>query len=165
MGGVSSHFVEGVHQVERNTDQGKQIPEERLFLVSIGLQPASHEGNTFTIPDLVDRVIDTMRGAGLSESAVESFLSHVSEYGSDYGAGYDHGAQAEDTAYSGKFFTTFFRAYDMTDEGVQVLRRQDVTARAHVDVNSVRFRVDLPIAISVGNPIVGANQVAEAILR
>jgi hypothetical protein len=52
----------------------------------------------------------------------------------------------------------------MQDHAIQVLRRQDVTARAHVDVGSVKFRIDLPPAISAENPMVGANQVALAIL-
>lgn len=163
-GKASSHLIEGIHQVERNTGSGDHQPEDRLLVVSIGVQSATPGGNAFTIPGLVDRIIERMREAGLTETAVGKFLSHVSEYGSGFG-GYNHDTQVSDLAYARGFLTTFFRAYDMADEAIQVLRRYDVTARTHVDVGSVRFRIDLPAAMSAGNPIVGANQVAEAIFQ
>ncbi len=164
-GNASSHIIEGIHQVERNTGSREDRLESLLLLVSIGVQSAKPEGNAFTIPGLVDRIIERMRGTGSTEAAVGKFLSHVSEYGSSFGGGYDHGTQASHPAYAGGFLTTFFRAYDMADEAIQVLRRHDVTTRTHVDVDSVRFRIDLPAAMSAANPTVGANQVAEAILQ
>lgn len=163
-GNSSSHIIEGVHQVERNTDPVDGQFEDRLLLVSIGVQPSAVGGIAVTIPGLVDRIIDRMRGAGSNETAVVKFLSHLSEYGNDSGGGYEHGAQTSNPAYAEGFLTTFFRAYDMADDAVQVLRRQDVTVRAHVDVGSVKFRIDLPPAIGIGNPIVGANQVAAAVI-
>jgi len=164
-GNASSHIIEGVHQVERKTVSGDDQVEDRLLLVSIGVQTGTGESNAVTIPGLVNRIIERMRGAGSSEFAVSRFLSRISEYGSDSGGGYNHDTQSLDPAYGEGFLTTFFRAYDMVDVAVQVLRRQDVTVRAHVDVGSVSFRIDLPTAISAGNPIVGANRVADAILQ
>jgi len=162
---TSSHIIEGVHQVERDTVSRDGQPEDRLLLVSIGVQTGTREHNAISIPALVDRIIDRMRGAGSEDVVVGQFLSRLAEYGADSGSGYDHGTQESDPAYSRGFLTTFFRAYDMADGAIQVLRRQDVTVRAHVDVRSVKFRIDLPTAVSAGNPIVGANQVADAILQ
>lgn len=164
-GNTSSHFIEGLHQVERSTVSGDRQLESQLFLVSIGVQMGTREDNAISIPGLVDRIIERMREAGSNDVAIGRFLSRLSEYGSDSGGGYSHGTQRSDPAYAEGFLTTFFRAYDMADQAVQVLRRQDVTVRAHVDVGSVRFRIDLPTATSAGNPIVGANQVADAILQ
>lgn len=160
----SSHPVEGVHQVERSDGSDGGAPEDRLFLVSIGLQPAEPGGNAFTIPQLVDRIIARAEGVGAGGSVVDKFLAHVAEYGANSGGGYEHGTQVPDPSYTTPFLTTFFRAYDMSDSAVEVLRRDDVAAHHHVDVSSVRFRVELPITVSLGNPVVGANQVAQVIL-
>ncbi|WP_426308669.1 PD-(D/E)XK motif protein [Cellulosimicrobium sp. E-16] len=165
-GGVaSSHLVEGVHQVELadGTSGGTTI-ETRLYLVSIGLQAASSGGNAFTIPHLVDRVVARMTSASLNDDAVNTFLSRLSEYGGVPNGGYDHAAGAGDLAYATPYLVTFFRAYNMADPAVRVLRRHDIVDHAHVDVGSVKFRVDLPITISAGNPVSGANQVARAII-
>jgi hypothetical protein len=156
---VSSHLVEGIHQVERGDGSDGGAPEDRLYLVSIGLQPAKPGGNAFTIPQLVDRVIARMSG-----SIAERFLAHVTEYGGTPGGGYEHGSQAADSSYMTPFVTSFFRAYDMSDNFVEVLRRDDVAIRRHVNASSVKFRVELPLTVSLGNPVVGANQVAQAIL-
>ena len=131
--------------------------------MSIGLQPAEAGSNSFTIPQLVNRIIARIEGAGAGGSVVSKFLAHVAEYGAKLGGGYEHGAQVS-PSYTTPFLTSFFRAYDMSDSAVEVLRRGDVAVRHHVDVNSVRFRMDLPITASPGNPVVGANQVAQAIL-
>ena len=52
----------------------------------------------------------------------------------------------------------------MSDPGVEVLRRDDVVPHPHVEIPSVRFRVNLPPVISSQNPINGANQIARSIL-
>jgi hypothetical protein len=160
----SSHLVEGIHQVERSDGSGSGAPEDRLFLVSIGLQSAEPGGNAFTIPQLVDRIMARMDGAGAGRSVADKFLAHVAEYGGSPVGGYEHGSQAPHASYTTPFLTTFFRAYDMSDTAVEVLRRDDVAVHHHVDIGSVRFRVELPITASLGNPVVGANQVARFIL-
>lgn len=161
---TSSHLISGIHQVDRSDGFDGRTPEERLFLVSVGLQPAMAEGNTFTIPQLVDRVINRIERARCGESVVEMFLAHVAEYGASWGGGYEHGRVAPDSAYAMPFLTAFFRAYDMADTAIDVLRRPDIMTRQHIDANSVRFRVELPTIASLGNPVVGANQVARVIL-
>ena len=164
MGASSSHHIAGVHQVELNDGSGGSSPEDRLFLVSIGLQIGTAGGNGFTLPQLVDRIIGHMTTAGLPDSAVQTLLFRISEYGDGAAGGYNHATQAADSVYSATFLTSFFRAYNMVDSAVQVLRRADVTAHPHVAVDSVRFRVDLPVAVSAGNPTIGANKVADTIL-
>lgn len=162
-GNASSHLVEGVHQVERDEDGD----EERLFLLSIGLQRAeSSASNSFTVPGLVERITMRMADIGATSRAIERFVAHVSEYGASSWVGYDHTTQAADPTYSIAFLTTFFRAYDMDDAAIGVLRRHDVAEFRHVADSSVRFRVSLSASgpISAGNPVEGANQVARTIL-
>jgi len=160
---TSSHLVEGVHQVERHDGSDGGVPEERLFLVSVGLQTSETDGNSFTIPQLVDRVIARLHESGLS-GKVDKFLRRLSEYGAGSGRGYDHNTDRDEPGYASPFVTTFFRAYNMDDSAIEVLRRDDVAIHHHVDPSSVSFRVDLPVAVSFGNPINGANQVARSIL-
>lgn len=162
-GSASSHLVEGVHQVERD----EEGDEHRLFLLSIGLQRADSDvGNSFTMPSLVERITVRMADVGAPFPTIERFVAHVAEYGASSGIGYNHTTQATDPAYSTRFLTTFFRAYDMDDTAVKVLRRHDVAAFQHVADESVRFRVNLSAngLISAGNPINGANQLAAILL-
>jgi len=161
---TSSHLVEGTHQVERSNGSDGGEGEDRLLLVSVGLQPAESGGNAFTIPQLVDRIIERMQEASLEAAVVEKFLNHVAEYGAGSGGGYEHNALNPDQSYSQPYLTGFFRAYDMSDNAVEVLRRDDISIHHHVDVSSVRFRVELPAAVSPNNPVLGANQVADVIL-
>ena len=161
---TSSHLVHGVHQVEPDSGDGTGHAEDRLILVSIGLQPATPDGEGFTIPMLVDRIVGRLEAVGRGDLTSE-FLLHVAEYGSESGFGYTHPAMADESAFKAPVVTTFFRGYDMADPLIEVLRRDDITAHHHVDVGSVQFRVDLPVAVNGSlNPIAGANQVAKTIL-
>ena len=111
----------------------------------------------------MDRILARMLEAH-ARSGVDNFLAHVAEYGANSGVGYEHGSKISDSSYATPFLTSFFRAYDMSDSAIGVLRRADVVIRHHVDVNSVRFRVELPTTAGPGNPIAGANQAAQLIL-
>ncbi|WBM80903.1 PD-(D/E)XK motif protein [Cryobacterium breve] len=159
---TSSHLVQGVHQVELNDGEDGGVPEDRLYLVSIGLQATATGGNSFSIPQLVVRIIERMEATGCGGDVLK-FLSRTSEYGVESGGGYDHNTMSEDPIYGTSFQTSFFRAYDMSDEAVEILRRDDIAVRHHVDVSSVRFRIDLPVTARTDNPVSGANQVAEAV--
>ena len=161
---TSSHLVEGTHQVERSDGSDGSGGEDRLLLVSIGLQPVESGGNAFTIPQLVDRIIERMEEASLGNAVIEKFLSRVAEYGAGSGVGYEHNALTPDPSYLKPYLTAFFRAYNMSDSAIEVLRRDDVAVHHHVNVDSVRFRVELPTFVSPANPVVGANQVADVIL-
>lgn len=160
---TSSHPVQGVHQVEPANGEDGGVAESRLVLVSIGLKPAEPGDDSFTIPQLVDRITSRLVQAGHHELSGR-FLSRVSEYGSWSGMGYDHRAMTDDPTFAVPYVTKFFRGYEMTDPAIDVLRRDDVDSHHHVDAGSVRFRVDLPLAVSAGNPVQQPNQVARAIL-
>ncbi|MFC4224244.1 PD-(D/E)XK motif protein [Lysinibacter cavernae] len=161
---ASSHLVEGTHQIEPNDGLSGGLTEGRLLFVSIGLEPAEQEGNVFTIPQLVDRIICRVEETSHGQATVEKFLNYLIEYGNSEGGGYEHKALAPDPKYATPFLTKFFRAYDMSDAGIEVLRRDDIVAHRHVDANSVRFRVELPTTVSPSNPVAGANQVADYVL-
>lgn len=161
-GVVSAHFVEGVHQIERDES------ENRLILVSIGLQSMdAADGNGFTIPQLVERISTRMSDTEVAAPEIERFQRHVAEYGISFGSGYDHALQPPDPAFTVPFSTTFFRAYDMDDAAIGVLRSHDIAAFKHVIDGTVRFGVDLSAhgRINTGNPVEGANQVAKLVLE
>lgn len=159
----SSHVVQGVHQIEPSNDVDDGDPESRMLLVSVGLQPADAGASSFSIPGLVKRVLDRLEGSG-NPGLQKAFLANVAAYGSESGFGYDHTTMADDAPFTSSFVTTFFRGYDMSDPGIEVLRRDDVLTHAHVEVQSVKFRINLPSVVNSQNPITGANQVARSIL-
>lgn len=161
----SSHHIAGVHQVERNDGSGGSVPEDRLFLISVGLQSATTGDDALTLPQIVDRIVEHMEAGGLPDSAIQTLLFRIREYGGGDVGGYDHVTQASDPAYGTPYLTRFFRAYDMDDVAIKVLRRADVIAHPYVAVDSVKFRIDLPVTVSAGNPITGANQVADTVLK
>ncbi|BCW39600.1 hypothetical protein StoSoilB3_11350 [Arthrobacter sp. StoSoilB3] len=134
------------------------------MLVSIGLQQAASGISAFSIPQLVDRILMRAAESHTDDVVQERFLTHVAEYGEEAGIGYRHSTEANNPSYSLSFHVGFFRCYEMGDEAIRVIRRDDVTMCQHVDVASIRFRVDLPNAVSLDNPIIGATRVAQAIL-
>ena len=160
---TSSHAVHGVHQIEpaAATDDGPG--ESRLLLVSIGLQQTDPNVPALSIPSLVENIVARLTVSGAS-GLVDEFLKRVAMYGSESGIGYEHATMAKEAPFTTTFSVTFVRGYDMADPAVEVLRRDDVVAHQHVDVQSLSFRVDLPATISLNNPIAGARRVAEAIL-
>ncbi|OBB25331.1 hypothetical protein A5792_28490 [Mycolicibacterium peregrinum] len=164
-GSASTHDIQGTHQVELADGVGGGQPESALYLVSIGLQETVRHGNSFTVPDLVDQVVERLVEVGRADVA-DIFLGRVREYGSGAGFGYDHRTMRDDPTFARSFVVTFVRAYDMSDEGISVLRRPDVAAKQHVDSGSLRYSVELPAQISGDlNPVVGLNQTAITILR
>jgi hypothetical protein len=86
---TSSHMMQGVHQVELADGEDGGVAETALILVSIGLRPAEFGDDSFTIPQLVERINSRLKDAGRQDLAA-TFLAHVSEYGSWSGLGYDH---------------------------------------------------------------------------
>lgn len=157
-GPTSTHSIQGIHQVEPDTDNG----EDRLFLLSVGMRPIDPHPNTVTLPGLVDRILSRLTAAGVEP---DTFLVRLREYGAAAGFGYDHASMREDPAFTAAFEVGFARAYDMTDENVAVIRSDDVAEHQHVNPRSLRFAVQLPVTVSGDiNPIVGLNQAAAAIL-
>lgn len=160
---TSSHFVQGVHQLEPYSNTENQLGEERLLLASIGLQESKESANAFNVPQLTRRIVDRLQATGHS-GGVDAFLSNVAAYGSETGFGYHHLTMAGDAPFTTWFTPTFVRAYNMSDPSVQVLRHEDLVAYQHVDLQSVVFQIDLPASISVTNPANGLFSVATAIL-
>lgn len=159
----SSHMVQGVHQVEASAISGDEPGEDRLLLVSIGLADASPSSNTFSIPMLVNRILDRLIETG-NAALADVFLQHVAVYGSESGFGYSHQTMSRDAPFTNCYATTFCRGYDMRDPNIEVLRHDVIAAHHHVDLRSVRFTINLPSVVSGQNPVNGANQVARGIL-
>lgn len=142
---VSSHHIEGVHQVEPGHGVGG-APESTLVLVSVGLQwRTSDAGQSMTLPALVEAILDRLRDASSGDETVaRAFLDGVRAYGTIGGPGYDHARDARRPRYAQPFGVTFTRGYDMGDPTVQVLRSDDIRQRPSTELQSVRFRVNLP---------------------
>lgn len=161
---TSSHHIQGTHQVELDDGLSGGEQEAGLYLVSVGLLATLAHENSFTVPSLIERILERLNVVGRPDVA-STFLAHVREYGSESGFGYDHPTMSGDAAFLRSFAVSFVRAYDMTDPNVAVLRRSDVIAHQHVDANSLTYVVDLPPRVSGDlNPVVGLNQAALTIL-
>lgn len=160
---TSNHAIQGIHQVEPVPATDADTGEDRLIFVSVGLREAEPEVPAVSIPSLVNSLLDRLSTAG-TEGAIMNFLTHVSVYGSESGIGYEHSTMAKDAPFTTQFAVTFIRGYDMGDPGVEVLRREDVIAHQHVDIQSLNFRVDLPAVIKFDNPVVGIRRVVDTIL-
>jgi hypothetical protein len=165
----STHEIQGLHQLELvdNLESGEL--EKRLFLVSVGIEWA-HEpsSNTYTLPFIVDSVLDRLRVATSDESfrvESEKFLSNVASYGVDGEAGYDHRAMSERIGFLRPLIVRFVRAYDMSDDRIEVLRFDDLTGFRHVVRESLTLQISLPSHVHGNvNPTSGLNQAAGMIM-
>lgn len=160
---TSSHAIHGVHQIEPAPATDDAPGEARMLLVSVGLRQADPNVPALSVPFLVESIVARLTVSGTS-GMVDEFLKRVAMYGSESGIGYEHATMAKEAPFTTPFNVTFVRGYDMADPAVEVLRRDDVVAHQHVDVQSLTFRVDLPATISLDNPVAGVRRVAEAIL-
>lgn len=160
---TSSHAVQGVHQIEP-TQATDEVPgEDRLLLVSVGLQRSEPSANSFSVPQVVRRLVDRLESTG-NGGAVDDFLARIAAYGSESGFGYHHATMSNDAPFTTSFTPSFVRGYDMGDTAVEVLRRDDVVTHQHVDAQSVSFRINLPATINLHNPVTGIQRVAQLIL-
>lgn len=160
---TSSHTIHGIHQIEPAPAADDDTGEARLLLISVGLHEAEPDVPALSIPALVESILERLNATGAGALS-EEFLKHVAVYGSESGIGYDHTTMAHEAPFTTPFTVNFIRGYDMGDSAVEVLRRDDVVAHQHVDVESLTFRVDLPATIKLDNPVAGARRVAELIL-
>lgn len=161
---ASSHQIHGLHQIELRDGADGGDRESILYLVSIGVQWAS-EGDTFSVPALVDSIVSRIQAAGRPDM-VDMFLAHVCDYGASSGTGYDHRSMSQDQRFARSFIVRFVRGYDMTDPNIQVLRSPEVLTHVHVALRSVAYRLDLPATVTGNlNPIVGLHAVANALVR
>jgi hypothetical protein len=160
---TSSHIVQGTDQVEPALGDDTTPGEDRLLLLSVGLQLSTPSQNSFTVPQLTGRIAERLEATGNS-GQVNDFLAHVAEYGAESGLGYRHATMAADAPFQAEFTPAFVRGYDMGDPAVQVIRRNDVVTHQHVDAGSLSFRIDLPATVSLGNPVDGLQRIADVIL-
>lgn len=162
--GNSTHEVQGVHQIEPARDYTKNPAESGLILVSLGARYGSPHENSHSVAGLVEAIVHRLMHAG-AEDRTSLFLSRVREYFAEHGLGYDHSTMSDEPAFSRAIELVFARGYDMADEAVLVPRRSDLVPFAHVDLSSVRYKVDLPVTVNGNlNPTVGLQQVARRIL-
>jgi hypothetical protein len=147
-GSRSDHRVSGVRQVDplRNATDD---PVEQLYLLSIGLTPASQDEDPSATVSLPASVDDALRFLGPSSNpdrrteAQQMLLSRIAEYGNGP-LGYDHDVMRSWPAYSITFRQGFIRVYDMNDEGVHVLRMRQLDSCDAVPSASVSFDISLP---------------------
>lgn len=139
----SSHRFSGLHQIERNSDEG------RLLLFSVGFHSNTSDG--LSIANTVSRIVKLLQQCGVK--GLESrFLEAVKSYGAEYGLGYDHTAMAEHHIYATRFAMAFTpRLYDLDDDSMRLLRRKDVTG-TFVRADDLAFSLELPQLIAPGNP-------------
>ncbi len=169
---VSSHQVEGVHQVERIDHAEGGGEEGALFLVSIGVQWLTdvNDGDlSYSLPEIVESIVERVREAlshlEQTEALADVFLDHVAQYGNDLDVGYDHRTMADSSVFARRFTVLFSRCYDMSDPAIEVLRSEDLIPFSHVDAESVRFRVVLPPRVRGDvNPIVGLHASADRLI-
>ena len=163
VGAASRHPVQGVHQVE--VGHGVHgVVENEFFLLSIGIAPASAQDGS-SLPQIVDRIVDRVIGAGCSDDLASTFIARVCSYGGERAIGYDHNSMAGDVVFQQPWRASFARVYDMTDPAVSVLRSDDVAPRGDVVLDSVRFTVSLREHVTGDlNPIVGLQRGVKAML-
>lgn len=155
-GSASVHHIQGFHQIELGVSVDA-TPETHLFLLSVGIDWLPARANVGrSIPELVDSILKALAGADLQDA----FLSRLKQYGGDAAIGYDHLSQRDSPRYARRFQARFERLYDVTDERLHLLRRQDAAGAVDVDIDSINFRVSLPDKVRGDlNPVTGMSAV------
>ncbi|WP_440103847.1 PD-(D/E)XK motif protein [Glutamicibacter mishrai] len=159
----SVHHIQGVHQVDPEVLNVEQGMERHLRLASIGLQVAPESGESFSIPTLVDRIIQRL-STHSNELTINTFLGRLAEYGAESGNGYDHRRDRENQRFSTHFNVAFFRLYDLNDRNIELLRYSDLQPFTNVVGNSVKYLITLPTTVTSMNPLTGANLAARSVL-
>jgi hypothetical protein len=166
----SVHWISGIHQVDPHRDANGN-PTEALFLLSIGLEVAGEDdfvNGSITLPAIIEESLRLLAvaGSGRRSDAQQLLLDRVREYGG-VSLGYDHDTMSTWPAYAQQFRQEFWRAYNMTDDRVEVIRVRDVQGCSAVSIDSIQFEVNLP-AVVYGdlNPRTDLDQFArEAVAR
>ncbi len=148
-GAQSRHHFSGVHQLEAQRLGGVQI--ERLSLLSLGLSETESGGQS--LPDLVEDLISLLQSDGLAGgSAQRQLLAMIGAYGEAGTAGYDHDRARHWQIYQRRFAIDFGRLYDISDDEVRLLTREQIEDTFAV-VESVSFSLLLPDRITSFNPV------------
>jgi hypothetical protein len=157
---VSRHQVSGFHQIECGESNGG-VQETDLFLLSLGIEWLEAGAGGTSLPELVDSVLDVTPG----DEAKEDLLARIKQYGGDITIGYDHRRDRSKGRYAGRFHFRFERLYDMTDDRLELLTREDVNGLKNIDPESVEFRVVLETRVRGDiNPVAGWNALVPRVL-
>ena len=157
---VSTHHVSGFHQIERGESHGG-VPETDLFLLSLGIEWLEPGAGGTSLPELVDSVLAVTPG----HEAQEDLLARIRQYGGDIAIGYDHRRDRSKGRYSGRFHFRFERLYDVTDDRLELLTREEVNGLKNIDPDSVEFRVVLETRVHGDlNPIAGWTALVPRVL-
>ena len=157
---VSTHHVSGFHQVERGQSNGG-VPETDLFILSLGIEWLEAGAGGTSLPELVDSVLAVTPG----HEAQEDLLARIKQYGGDITIGYDHRRDRSKGRYAGRFHFRFERLYDMTDDRLELLTREDVNGLKNIDPESVEFRVVLESRVRGDlNPVASWNALVPHVL-
>lgn len=170
-GNRSVHPVHSVMQVDpRRTTDG--VPQEQLYLLSIGFEMIASEGEKaarLSLPEQVSslsRTCSRMSDESQPNSLAQLLLEKIASYGSTPEGGYRHAEMADWPAYQIGWSQTFTRIYDMGDPAIDILRRNDVRSKAHIAADSVQFDLSLPESVSGDlNPQTDIVEFADRIVR
>jgi Putative PD-(D/E)XK family member, (DUF4420) len=143
----SRHHISNIDQVTPVPRNGPAVVE-RLFLVSIGVQAAvntkgrSVASQVAHLCTLLVRELDATDAERLSGA----FLQCVRLYGatSNQFEGYDHKLMHNWPKFTREWEIRFLRVYDMADDLIQVIRRDDLDQYRHVCDGSMHYEIDLP---------------------
>ncbi|WP_321919846.1 PD-(D/E)XK motif protein [Burkholderia cepacia] len=161
----STHAISGMHQIELDE---RYPSEEHLMLLSFGLAPSIHEGQT--LPNIVQRILHRLRSGVVAENEEfnplqQRFLDDVYRYGGAGSRGYEHRTDSTSKAYSTRYRSTFTpRLYDMEDEQMLILRRRDVDG-LFVRPSSIQYTLDLPNLVNGVNPAANWKHSVTAMIR
>lgn len=166
----SVHPISNVMQVDPRRDSSGH-PNEELYLLSLGFESVASDdqvGNALTLPAQVDQLLSLLAPTDSKANFGELqqlFLKQLESYGGDTECGYRHEEMRNWDAYSKGWQHHFIRIYDMSDDAIQVLRRDDVQRRGNVVLDSVKFTIELPDSITGDlNPQTDLRKLAQHIL-
>ncbi|WP_186329520.1 PD-(D/E)XK motif protein [Agrococcus jejuensis] len=157
--GASIHSIEGWQQIECGIAADGQV-ETSLRLLSMGIRWLPHEGELgLTIETLVQRVLDYVQPQHRGE-----FIDRVRGFaGASFEIELD--GRCGDPALRRPFMPVFERLYDFGDERIRVLRSEDLAHLSHVQIDSVRFAVQLPEKVRGDvNPVSNLDAIAPFLL-
>ncbi len=149
----STHTAHSLNQIEPVATDGRF--EQQLYLLSVGLQRSDQGG--VTLPDTVDRILFLLSDSGIDaskRSPLQSrFLHDLEQYGTHSGASYVHDEMSGLKVYQTVYTPTFVpRMYDLCDQSVALLRRQDLEGM-FVLPDRIQYGFTLPDRVSPANPL------------
>ena len=166
-GQKSSHNFSNLRQLQVGFPVGGG-DESRLYVASIGLNWDDGANPDNTLPTLVEGICKLLRETSPQRGhrLADSFIENVERYGSEPSVGYHHPTMSDSPRYSRPFAITFSRVYDMADDGIEILRVDDLLNFPHVAAESVSYRATFPDTVRGDlNPIKSLAKASEHVLN